>query len=139
MSSWRASVDRVVDRIKTVKPTAVGIAALVIAGFMAITNPGKEAYVDYAMARFATDFQNAICKGPTLPKPLSQIGSLTKNICQLSVKAGYVWQRDLVKEVVSSTTRRQNLVVFSIYTTEIPGQTFQTLALFGNFLTYRKG
>jgi len=138
MSSWNVSIDRLVDRIKTVKPAVVGITALVIAGFMAVTNPGKEAYVDYAVARFATDFQNAICTGPTLPKSLQQIGVLTKSLCQLSVKAGYVWQHNLVKEVVNSTTRRQNLIVFSIYTTEIPGQTFQTLALFGNFLTYRK-
>ncbi len=120
------------------KPGAIGVGALVIAGFMAVTNPGKEAYVDYAVARFATDVQSAICQGPRLPKPLTQVGKLTKNLCQLGIKVGYVWQRELVKDIVSSTTRRQNLILFSIYTTEIPGQTFHTLALFGNFLTYRK-
>jgi Domain of unknown function (DUF4359) len=31
---------------------------------------------------------------------------------------------------------RQNLLVFSIYTTEIPGKTFTTVGVFGNFLTF---
>lgn len=139
MVSWKAAIGHVVDRVKTVKPAVVGTAMITIAGFMAVTNPGKDAYVDYAVAKFATDFQHTICQGPTLPKTLAHLGSFTKNLCQFSVRVGYVWQRSLVKDVVDSTTRRQNFIVFSIYTTEIPGQTFQTLGMLGNFLTYRKG
>ncbi len=94
------------------------IALFVLGGAMLITNPKQEEYVNYASVTLIEQIQKE-CKGDfcNVVNPLvSSIG------------------KPFIKPFLDSASKRQNFVLFSIYTTEIPGKTYKTLGLFGNFI-----
>jgi len=44
-------------------------------------------------------------------------------------------QRDTIERLLDNTTQRQNFGVASIYTTELGQKSYQTVGVFGNFVT----
>ncbi len=102
-----------------------------IAAAMGFTNPQKEQYLDYASAKWANDVKAVVCKTQDSPELLKDLNSLINNAC----KSGIDLQKDLAKVAIDSATRQENMLFFSIYTTEFPGKKYQTVGILGNFFT----
>jgi hypothetical protein len=116
---------------QSLKIAAIALGAIAVV--MAITNPGKDAYLDHATATMATEVKDTICGSSSQGgNPLSGITNLVSGVC----KAGVDQQRGTIRSYIDNLTRRQNLVLFTIYTTEIPQRTYTTIGVFGNFSTF---
>lgn len=118
--------------------TKGAIALVVLSGIMIVTNPSKDGYVDYAAPKLVPEIQSAICKGPQLPQGLNIAGTSAGDICKNAISIGLGLNQNTLKQFIDTTTTRQNLILFSIYTTEVPGATFKTLGVFGNYITFAK-
>jgi hypothetical protein len=110
----------------------VGLGAIALA--MALTNPQKEKYLEYASVKLSEDIQNVVCKSPENKSPKDILGNLTNLVADVC-KIGIDSQDILVKKLIEPRTQHQNMVFFSVYTTEIPGRTYKTIAVFNNFFT----
>ena len=93
------------------------IALFILGGAMLITNPKQDEYVNYASVTLIEQIQKE-CQGDLCGfiNPLIALG------------------KPAIKPALDLSTKRQNFVLFSIYTTELPGKTYKTLGLFGNFI-----
>lgn len=117
---------------------AAGLGVLVL--LMAITNPNSDRYADYGVERIK-ESQESIC-----PQSVPILGGLVREECQSFIKSN----SDTIKQVILKTTDRQNLLLFSIYRTDLslnkiipnlpenvaPSYKIETIAAFGNFVTY---
>lgn len=108
------------------------IALAILAGTMVFTNPPREDYINYASDQLSTELKKSICQESQVPDFLRGFSNTLVNSCNSLVST----QRDLIKKVLDQSTTRQNAILFSVYTTEIAGYRYQTLAGFGNFLTF---
>ena len=123
----------IIDKaMNTHKPTSnffgnvgkVAIALTVLAAGMAFTNPGRDKYLTYASGTLETEFKNTVRNDSRVPKALSGVAeSLLTS------------QRGSIERLLDNTTQRQNLGVVSIYTTELGKKSYQTVGVFGNFVT----
>ncbi len=103
---------------------AIAIAAL--ATIMGATNPKPAAYTDYAAERMIDNGENLVCE---------QTGYCEKDKMPTLVKQTV--KNNLMRPAIGVATKRQNLGLFSIYTTEVPGMgKMQTVGMFSNFFTY---
>jgi len=104
---------------------------------LACTNPGPQAFQDFAAGRLSRLLRQELCHGEALPLMLR----LVIRDCPGLVAA----QRLPLGRLALHHSRRTNLGVFSLYTTELGGQKFLgswslpryrslTLALAGQFL-----
>jgi hypothetical protein len=108
----------------------VAMLTVAIVVTMAVTNPPKQKYVNYATEQLSDQMKEAIC--PTSinqDSPLGELSELVAGICT----AGINLQSGKVKDFVDGATRRQNLLIFSIYRTETPQQEYATVAILGGF------
>lgn len=103
-----------------------GIMVVVLGTMMAATNPKQQAYTDYAGDRVMNHSEKLICK---------KTGYCDQD--QMPVMIKNTVKNNLIKPAITSATERQNLGIFSIYTTEVPcvGK-MKTLGAFGKFFTY---
>jgi hypothetical protein len=97
------------------------IGAAVIAGVMAVSNPSKERYIDYATDQFAEVGKSSFCT--------ADMPSLAQQSCKFLISQG----RRAIKPYIEGATRQQNFILFSIYETEMPNKKLHTIAAFGNF------
>jgi hypothetical protein len=96
----------------------VGVAAL-----MGFTNPKPESYNDYASGKLVSSAQKEICK--------------KFSYCEKGTPPDFI-KNTLLEPAINVATKRQNLLFFSIYTTDIPGvRSLKTIAAFGNFFTFQ--
>ena len=111
----------------------VGAIALTVgATVMGFTNPPRDEYVNYASNKLAVEIRESLCKESKVPDLLSNYtGNLIKS-CKKLIKT----QRTTIKELMDNATRRQNLILFSTYTTEFHGNRYHTIGGVGNFLTF---
>jgi len=86
---------------------------------MAVTNPSKEAYVE----SLAWQFQDTTCKQEQLPV---DVKATCYTLAPLALEA--------TKSVLNGYSRRQDYILFSIYTTDLWGIKNRKLGAFGNFL-----
>ncbi len=128
------------NRLGRGKSTYALLAIAGVAGVMSFTNPDQNTYVNYAADRLTNEIQDAICKGPQLPqgKLWEDISKLTSNTCKSGLSTGLAFQGSNIKDFIATSTERQNFVVFSIYTTKVPGYNFKTIGAFGNLFTFQK-
>jgi len=108
------------------------IILTVAATVMGFTNPPRDEYVNYASNKLATEIRESVCKESKVPDLLSDFTSNLVKSCEKLIKS----QRTTIKELMDNATRRQNLILFSVYTTEFRGRRYQTLGAVGNFLTF---
>lgn len=88
---------------------AIGAIAAVGAA-LALTNPGREEYEDYAVRQLNRQLDDRICrKAPVFLNDMC--GSFLEN------------NEGILRTVVADGTQRQNFVVLSIYKTEISTET----------------
>lgn len=122
-------------------PKARLIGAIAIAGVvgtMAVTNPGKKTYVEFATDQLSPAIQDMYCQGIKLPEWANPLGKVTQSTCKTAIATGStVVGRDRKLEFINGVTRRKNLFLFSIYTTEVPGKTFRMIGVFGHFIPFQ--
>jgi hypothetical protein len=115
---------------------------LVVLGLgMVATNPSSDRYTDYAVTQIQV-YQNNICHSN-----ISIFGTSVQNECKSFINNN----PSQIKQVILQTSDRQNLLLFSIYKTDLsvsklipnlpssvaPGYRFETIGAFGHFLTYQ--
>jgi hypothetical protein len=101
---------------------------------LAVTNPGQEAYEDYAQTRLAAYLKEDVCT-----QTPQEFGEFLKRQCQVLVDTG----RPQMQQLIRQTTVRQNFVFFSIYRTNLdvvpvlPAYHFETVGGLSYFFTYQ--
>lgn len=91
----------------------------IFASFMAATNPAKEDYLERTARRLTEE----ICTHQQLPRELKLACSRVAPLASSTLKP-----------LISAATRRQNYLLFSIYTTELGCIQSRSLGLGGQFL-----
>lgn len=81
---------------------------------LALTNPGPAAFEDYAAGRLTALLRNELCREDGLPLMLR----LVIQDCPAMVEA----QTPVLGRLAALQTRRRNLVLFSLYSTDLGGQ-----------------
>jgi hypothetical protein len=112
----------------------VGTASVTVLGaIMAKTNPNQDEYEKYAVQKLTTYLKSDVCK-----KTPSFLEKLIKVNCEQMLESA----TPHIKELITTTTNRQDYIIFSIYRTEIkldswiPGYKFETVAALDQFYTY---
>jgi hypothetical protein len=120
--------------MKNLTLTIGGITLAALGVIMAIANPEQNAYDDYATGKISGYLKEKVC--PELPQIL---GDTLKNQCKNIADSG----RALLKPGITQTSKRQNFLFFSIYTTDLslppilPNYHIETIGIFNNFITYQ--
>lgn len=96
------------------------IALAILSVFLGVTNPKEQDYLDYASEKLVDQAREAICKD-TGYCGRGEPPILVTNL--------------IIKPFIQASTKRQDLVLFSIYTTEVPGNTFKAIGVLGSFIT----
>ena len=115
------------------------IAFGAVAASMFFTNPAQPDYVDYAAEQFMQTARKDICVNSNQPinsRGMVSFNFPTDQLCSTIFGAGDFVGRGLLKGAIQTATDRQNLGLFSIYTTQFPGTTYKTIGVFGNFITF---
>lgn len=107
----------------------IGLGFLII--LLAVTNPSREAYLEYATFKLADDVKEEICGAKDLKNLLGEVANLIAGICRTGVDV----QREKIRDFISNASRRRNLVIFSIYRTDVLDRRYTTIAILGNFHT----
>lgn len=114
---------------------AIGGVALVGLGVsMALTNPAKESYQEYAVETLSTYLKDEAC----MQAP-SVFGNALRSQCKSLVDTG----RPQIEQIIAQSTQQHNFIFFSVYRTDleigpfIPAYQFDTLGVFQNFYIYR--
>ena len=114
--------------------TWVGAAGVAILGVMMVkTNPSQGEYEKYAVQKLTTYLESDVCK-----KTPSFLEKLIKVDCQQMLESAIPH----IKELITTTTNRQDYMILSIFRTEIkldsriPGYKLETLGVLNQFYTY---
>ena len=114
---------------------AIGGVALVGLGVsMALTNPAKESYQEYAVETLSTYLKDEGC----MQAP-SVFGNVLRSQCKSLVDTG----RPQIEQIITQSTQQYNFIFFSVYRTNLeigpflPAYQFDTLGVFQNFYIYR--
>jgi hypothetical protein len=113
---------------------SVGAASMTVLGaIMATTNPTQVKYEQYAIQKLTAYLETDVCK-----KTPNFLEKLIKVNCEQVLQSA----TPHIKELITSTTNRQDYLIFSIYRTEIkldswiPGYKFETVGALNQFYTY---
>ncbi|OBQ34103.1 MAG: hypothetical protein AN487_18900 [Anabaena sp. CRKS33] len=113
---------------------SIGAVSVTILGvIMAKTNPNQIEYEKYAVHKLTTYLETDVCQ--KTPNFLERLIKVDCNRVLQSVKPQ-------IKELITSTTNRQDYIIFSIYKSEIkldswiPGYKFETVGALNQFYTY---
>ena len=101
----------------------IGVAVLAVV--MAVSNPSKDRYIEHTVDRFSETGKSSICTGA------GDVSSQQQ--CKFAVAVFASQGKPLIRAFLENSTRQQNFILFSIYTTELPNQKLTTIAAFGNF------
>ncbi|OCR02791.1 hypothetical protein BCD67_18185 [Oscillatoriales cyanobacterium USR001] len=107
------------------------IALAILAGVMGFTNPPRDEYLKYASGAMATEIKKSVCKPSHVPDFLGNFAQTLIGVCNGVLTS----ERSTMERLIDNTTERQNLILFSIYTTEVVGKKYHTIGAFGNFLS----
>lgn len=117
----------------------IGIALLALAGGMALSNPGQATYEEFAVERLTKVLKEEACQKLVFGLEEQCPGWVDDNQAE-------------IKQFVAENTRRQNFIVFSLYTTDLsvrsllpsvpffaslPSYHFETIGAFQTFYTYK--
>lgn len=120
--------------MKKIKVAAIvgGCALLALAGALAVTNPGQDAYDE-----FATQAAIAYLKTEGCAKVPTAFGLQT--FCQKELESN----QPKIRTIIADGTQRQNFVVFSLYTTDLaispdlPSYHVESVGALGQFFIYK--
>lgn len=112
------------------------IGGILLAGLgvgMALTNPGQNAYEQYASETLNDYLKENVCK--QFPSGLNQF---LESQCYSLVDTA----RPQLSQIIAHNTKRQNFIVFSLYQTDLfipsalPNYQVKTVGVFQNFYIY---
>ena len=103
----------------------ISIGTAVVAGVMVFSNPSTESYVNYATEQFSETGKNSFCSG--------EMPVAAQQSCKFVLSQG----KGVVKSLVENSTKQENFVLFSLYTTDLPNRKMTTLGAFGNFYMFK--
>lgn len=113
-----------------------GVALVGLGSVMALTNPGRDDYEEFAVEKLTTYLKDDACpQAPTVPG----IGDLLQRQCKTLVDTG----RPQIQQIISQTTQTQNFLFFTIYRTDLkitpilPVYHFETVGVFQKFYIYQ--
>lgn len=104
-----------------------------IGGLMALTNPDRVAYENYAVDRVSSLARDQCDRAP------AGFGVMLQGPCRAAVEAF----KPQIRPLLAATTSRQNLIFFSLYKSDIsiPAVNFnarvESIGIFNNFVTYK--
>jgi len=113
-----------------------GLALVGLGAGMAVTNPRQDAYDEYAVEQLSAYLKEEACS--QVPK-LPQVEEFLQRQCKSLIDTA----RPQIKQIISEKTERQNLVLFSIYRTDLnigpslPAYHFETVGVFQKFYIYQ--
>lgn len=114
------------------------IGALVVGAVaLTLTNPKKEAYVEHTSARLAREIQKKCGKlGSDVDIQIFILKVPAEVACRFSISKANIVLIPASKLLVKhNTDSPQNLVLFSIYTTQLPrGKPFRTIGIGNRFI-----
>jgi hypothetical protein len=115
--------------------TVIGGAALAGLGtWMALTNPGRDKYEEYAVAQLTSYLKDEVCT-----QAPNTSGNFLQRQCTLLVDSG----RPQIEHIISEKTQRLNFIVFSVYRTNLeigpflPAYHFETVGVLQKFYVYQ--
>lgn len=112
------------------------IGGIVLAGLgvaMALTNPGQNAYEQYASATLNDYLKKNVCTQVS-----SGLSQFLESQCYSLVDTA----RPQLSQIIARNTKRQNFIVFSLYQTDLflpsalPNYQVKTVGVFQNFFIY---
>jgi hypothetical protein len=115
-----------------------GMALVGLGVAMAATNPGRDAYEQYATKKLSQYLREEVCP---------QAGETFRSPCNSLVKDN----QDQIQKIISENTQRDNFFLWSIYKTDLslspllppllgnllPSYHFETAGVFSGFYIYR--
>lgn len=107
------------------------IAIAVVAAAMIVTNPNRPAYLKYASNQLATGINPRNCNYSTATFNVNSQCQKSKNVATIAKT-----ENESLQDFIFQVTERHNLILLSLYTTELSGKKYRTLAAFGVFLTF---
>jgi Domain of unknown function (DUF4359) len=116
---------------------AGGAMLLLLAG-LAATNPAQPAYENYLVGQIENRLQQECSKAG-----MAVLGDLSNTACRTASNFGNPYLKQSVKPMLSASTERHNLIVASIYTTDlaVPELSFSgrisAIGAFNSFLIYQ--
>jgi len=117
--------------------SVTSIAAIALGGLgvvMAVTNPSKPEYEEYAVQQLTEYVKQEVCNDA--PKIFGIL--LQRSNCNGLIDSSH----PAIKKIIAVNTERKNFILFSIYTTDlsvsssIPSYHFETVAGLQNFYIY---
>lgn len=112
-----------------VSAASIGIIGSILTG----TNPNQNQYEEYALDKVTTYLKTDVCnKTPSFLEKLIEVN------CEEMLQSAMPH----LKELITTTTNRQDYLIFSIYRTEIkldsviPGYKFETVGALNQFYTF---
>jgi hypothetical protein len=139
-----ATVSRVQALVKGAiahpKALLAGVGTAVALIGLGLSNPSQPEYVNYAAEKFPQELKQQceeLNKSGRDKVDLGGILSLSgSGLCRSLVGSADFVGRGLVKQVIQSSTQRQNYLVASHYTTAVMGRTIKTIGIGNQFITY---
>lgn len=105
----------------------------IIGSILTKTNPNQNKYEEYALDKVTTYLKTDVCnKTPSFLEKLIEVN------CEEMLQSAMPH----LKELITTTTNRQDYLIFSIYRTEIkldsviPGYKFETVGALNQFYTF---
>lgn len=104
-----------------------------LGGLMALTNPDRVAYEDYAVERISDLARDQCDRAP------AGLGVILQGPCRAAIDSF----KPKIRPLLAATTSRQNYIFFSIYKSDIsiPAVNFnarvESIGIFNNFFTYK--
>ena len=105
---------------------------MVLGGALAVTNPGQDAYEEFATQAAIAYLKTEVCaKAPTA------FG--LQAVCQSELESNH----SKIKKIITDGTQRQNFVVCSHYTTDLsvspdlPSYHVESVGVLGRFILYK--
>lgn len=99
---------------------------------MGFTNPPKSDYLGYASHRLSAELKKSVCHQSQVPDFLQGMTETLVGVCHSLVSS----QRHTLERFIDNTTERHNLILLSLYKTELGESTYHTIGAFGNFFTF---
>lgn len=113
----------------------LGIAGLgAVAAALMITNPGQTRYNTFVAETLQNEVRSSFCQADELNSWLGDLGKTLGNICETAIEQGTLIDQDDLTDFIEDNTQRQNFLVFSLYTTEIPAVRVRTLGICNRFI-----
>ncbi|NET55592.1 MAG: DUF4359 domain-containing protein [Symploca sp. SIO2E6] len=120
-----------------------GLALVGLGTAMAVTNPPQDAYDEYAVEQLSVYLKKEGCNQvPQLPE-VEDFFPQAEEFLQSQCKSLVDTARPQIKQILSQKTERQNLLIFSIYRTDLdlglslPAYHFETVGVFQKFYIYQ--